>query len=129
MMDGRDPFGDDPYRGGAFRELPWGRCPRCSGGLAEHRSRRVCPDGCGSWLTAASLRGAVTFETLAACELDVGSLIGRPFPPAPCPECWRTMEVRIHGAVVFDFCGDHGVWLDRGELAGFECAFAPGDRG
>lgn len=33
------------------------------------------------------------------------------------------MEVRIKHPVVFDFCRQHGVWLDRGERLPFESAF------
>jgi len=33
------------------------------------------------------------------------------------------MEVRLHILVVFDFCFDHGLWLDRGEREMFEGAF------
>jgi hypothetical protein len=33
------------------------------------------------------------------------------------------MQVRLHVRIAFDFCFDHGLWLDRGERAAFEVAF------
>jgi len=34
-----------------------------------------------------------------------------------CPKCSREMIKRSsYGAVEFDLCQDHGVWLDKGEL-------------
>ena len=34
-----------------------------------------------------------------------------------CPVCSKEMTKRSsYGAVEFDICGDHGIWLDKGEL-------------
>lgn len=123
MSTGGDPFGDDPYRGSVYRDLGIGQCPRCGSSLSEGRRWLTCPRGCGELLPAAELPGALSIRRLNACEPDVGSLIGRPFPAARCPLCRCTMEVRVHFRVVFDFCYDHGLWLDRGERAAFEGAF------
>lgn len=125
------PFEDDPHAGDPYRGDPYragggqGRCPRCRAGLAgDLFDALVCPRGCGEWLTEANLRDRVSWSKLDACEPDVGSLIDRPFPPATCNVCARSMVVRIDGGVVFDLCVGHGVWLDRGERAQFEARFA-----
>ena len=115
------PFGDDPYRSSAYRDI--GACPRCGSSLLHGRRWLTCPRGCGELLPRENLPRALPIQRLDACEPDVSSLIGRPFPPARCPLCRRTMEVRLHLLVVFDFCSDHGLWLDRGERELFEGAF------
>jgi Zn-finger nucleic acid-binding protein len=125
MSNDSDPFGGDPYRGSVYREVSAGQCPRCDGPLMEGWRSLTCPRNCGELVPRTMLPGELSIEQLAACEPDVGSLIGRPFPPARCPLCRRKMEVRVHGGVVFDFCFDHGPWLDRGERAAFERAFIP----
>src|SRR5258708_2424488 len=104
MSDGGDPFGGDPYgadpyRGAVYRDVSEGRCPRCGGELAASWRALVCPSGCGEWLSRADLPGEVGFEQLEACEPDVGSLIGHPFPPASCVLCSLTMATRIHDGV------------------------------
>ena len=109
---------DDPYRG-----TPRDCCPRCLAPMFGDVDRLECPRGCGEWLTRHLLERHITDQELEACEPDVASLIGRPFPPAPCPMCPRTMAVRIKHRVVFDYCLEHGVWLDHGELPKFEAAF------
>jgi hypothetical protein len=35
------------------------------------------------------------------------------------------MEVRLDRTVAFDFCVDHGLWLDRGEREAFEGVLGP----
>jgi hypothetical protein len=106
-----------------YRDVSAGRCPRCSSSLIEGPHALSCPRGCGELLPRRKLPGGLSIERLDACEPDVGSLIEWPFPPARCPLCERTMEVRLHVRVAFDFCFDHGLWLDRGERAAFEVAF------
>ena len=34
----------------------------------------------------------------------------------PCPICGKHMEVDEMSGINIDYCGEHGVWLDRGEL-------------
>ncbi|MCE9584910.1 MAG: zf-TFIIB domain-containing protein [Planctomycetes bacterium] len=34
----------------------------------------------------------------------------------PCPVCKRAMRIEKKGPVEVDVCGEHGVWLDKGEL-------------
>ncbi len=110
---------DGPYRG-----MSHGSCPRCNGPLfGDLIDRLECANGCGEWLTKQMLEPHISDAELVACEPDVGSLIGRPFPPARCAMCPRTMAVRIKYRAVFDHCIDHGVWLDRGEREPFEAAF------
>lgn len=125
MSNDGDRFGDDPYRSSVYRDIGVGQCPRCDGPLREGWRALACPRGCGELVPRTMLPGELSIEQLAACEPDVGSLIGRPFPPARCPLCRCKMEVRVHAGVVFDFCFDHGPWLDRGERPAFERAFTP----
>jgi len=37
-----------------------------------------------------------------------------------CPVCAKVMEIEQHHAVHLDWCRDHGVWLDKGELEALE---------
>src|SRR5215468_4704974 len=96
MSNTSDPFGDDPYRGSVVRDLGIGRCPRCGSSLLERQRWLTCPRGCGELLPREKLPCELSIGRLDACEPDVGSLIGRPFPPARCPLCACTMEVRLH---------------------------------
>jgi hypothetical protein len=91
-----------------------------SGDLAE---RMACLAGCGEWWSKETLEGMLSWGALEASEPDVPSLIGRPFPPVPCPLCGQTMVVSVRTRVVFDHCSAHGVWLDRNERGRFACAF------
>ena len=110
---------DDPYRG-----IPENPCPRCLAPLQGDRIGRMeCPRGCGEWLAKHLLEGLVSDRELLACEDDVGSLIDRPFPPARCPTCERTMAVRLKYRLAFDHCIEHGIWLDRGERPAFDAGF------
>jgi len=86
-------------------------------------ARMACPSGCGEWFPREPLEGLLSWDVLEASEPDVPSLLGRPFPPAPCPICGHTMTVSVRTPVVFDHCGAHGVWLDRNERQRFAHAF------
>ena len=83
-----------------------------AGDLAECM---VCMTGCGEWWCKETLEGLLSWDALEASEPDVPSLLGRPFPPAPCPICGTTMVVSVRMRVVFDHCSAHGVWIDRNE--------------
>jgi Zn-finger nucleic acid-binding protein len=116
-----DRFRGDPYRTAPYRDAPgheelFRQCPRCDRVLAEYRRVYVCRRGCGVWLPIDLVRETATLADLVACEIHVGPA------PARCAQCLQMMPIRRHGGVVFDFCAEHGVWLDRGKRADFEDA-------
>ena len=86
-------------------------------------ARMACLNRCGEWFPKELLEELLPWDALEASEPDVPSLLGRPFPPVPCPMCGRTMTVSVRPRVVFDHCGEHGVWLDRNERTRFADAF------
>jgi hypothetical protein len=85
--------------------------------------RVECAGGCGEWLSRDMLERQLSWSDLAESEPDVLSLVGIPFPEIGCPVCGRTMTVLCRMRVVFDYCHDHGVWLDRREREFFDRAF------
>jgi Zn-finger nucleic acid-binding protein len=112
---------DDPYRTAPYREIR-GRdglsryCPRCDGVLTAYRRVYECGRECGVWLPVELVREMATTADLAASEIGVGPA------PAQCAQCLQVMAIRRRGGVVFDFCAEHGVWLDTGERRDFEDA-------
>ncbi len=78
---------------------------------------------CGEWWAKDALAPLLDWREVEGAEPDVLSLIGEPWPPAPCPICRREMVVSVRARVVFDHCDKHGVWLDRRERAMFDAAF------
>jgi hypothetical protein len=78
-----------------------------------------CARGCGTWI------GAGDYVVLAMLGIEgfvpvPGSWLARLFPPRKCVECGNLMAVRTERELTFDFCRDHGVWLDDGELKPFD---------
>lgn len=129
MSNDSGPFGEDPYRSAPYRERTTRRrdglsrhCPRCDSVLTTYRRVHECSRDCGVWLPIELVREMATRADLAASEVDVGPA------PAQCAQCLQMMQIRRRGGVVFDFCAEHGVWLDTGERRDFEDAFAA-DRG
>jgi Zn-finger nucleic acid-binding protein len=90
--------------------------------LTAYRRVYECGRACGVWLPIELVREMTTIADLAASKIGVGPT------PAQCAQCLEVMAIRRRGAVVFDFCAEHGVWLDTGERLDFEDAFAA-DRG
>ncbi|MEP7119560.1 MAG: zf-TFIIB domain-containing protein [Byssovorax sp.] len=106
------------------------RCPRCSAPLFAGKVGHLDALGCGGcgglWLdnvgtTAILQRYDRDAESLArlvdgnAAKREVRS----PFEPAtgPCPVCAGPLQAVDHQGVRLDFCGQHGTFFDRGELA------------
>jgi len=126
MNDDGDPGAGDPYRSPGYGGIV-ARCPRCGATLvAELGFCLVCPSSCGAWLPKASLRGILEIDRLDAFVPEDKTLLSRLFPPAACAACANIMAVRVEHEVTFDFCLDHGVWLDAGERASFEAKCAKG---
>jgi Zn-finger nucleic acid-binding protein len=46
----------------------------------------------------------------------------------PCPICGDTMEVTLDYGVHLDFCEDHGIWLDAGEMPRMLSRIRAGER-
>lgn len=101
-------------------------CPRCKKSLVVHladgEEYDLCPECGGLWLDRGEFR-------LVTREYDVykGDFKGEyvrepikdPLEYIPCVRCGKMMNrknfARISG-VIIDECGNHGVWLDFGEL-------------
>jgi Zn-finger nucleic acid-binding protein len=111
-------------------------CPRCSvamsvlavPGLAVEVDR--CGTCHGIFFDPQELETALDHATRARTEIDrerLTQLVEEERKSdhdkiryVPCPDCGQMMNRKAYGAksgVVIDWCKDHGVWLDGGELA------------
>lgn len=45
-----------------------------------------------------------------------------------CPICVQKLSVEVAYGIAFDVCGDHGIWLDRGELESIIARIRSGER-
>lgn len=131
MMSTTPTMNDHPFRSGGTGA--GGRCPRCSGdylvGISQHGTTADQCRKCGGlWFPETSFRTAVT-------DLDVQQqVLSEPSGPLPanwevtyvqCPQC-RSIMLRRNfrdttragrpSGIIVDVCGEHGVWLDRGEF-------------
>lgn len=95
-------------------------CPRCQvplqaateGGITIDR----CPDCGGAWYDRTELERRVTSggeaEAVPAFQEERVQYLR-------CPRCLTLMTRRAYqpgAGVILDYCGQHGVWVDRGEL-------------
>lgn len=121
------------------------RCIECGQELETRIHEGVeltaCPAGHGVWLDLGELKAIAMAESVPrpegerAAELAAGpSGMAAVVSEASagkraCPACGAGMrKVEYAGSsVVMDSCGEHGVWLDQGELERVE-AFAEGFR-
>jgi hypothetical protein len=106
---------DDPYR----TSQQAGTCPRCSNtteGDGEG-GRLVCIRGCGEWYPRQYLKAETWTMILSRPVMNVRT--DWPWGPAPCPTCQRVMTIGQLDIVRFDYCAEHGLWLDAGELQAF----------
>jgi Zn-finger nucleic acid-binding protein len=104
-------------------------CPRCSGELGL----RVLPQGSlveclacnGVWLEPEQLVRMTREAAVSAgpgSEGDGTQASSHPMAYLPCVRCGQLMVRRQFRwgdratRIVLDYCGDHGVWLDGGEL-------------
>ncbi|MCW2923960.1 MAG: hypothetical protein JWM98_1364 [Thermoleophilia bacterium] len=122
-------------------------CPACGSTLVpvqhEGASLDRCPNDCGLWLDRGELGHVAAAEGAdrSTAEEDAALASGRAdgvralveeaasTPRRACPVCRRPMLlVEYPGSgVPMDECGEHGTWLDAGELERIE-AFAEGMR-
>ena len=116
---------------GALSEIV---CPSCGGEQCMHERMlgsqfliHECSACAGLWLDRATFEQ--TIATSEAKSLASGSPVAwRPgtvqilsnTPRRACPVCSREMQRHHFGkrsSVILDYCSEHGVWLDAGELS------------
>jgi Zn-finger nucleic acid-binding protein len=116
----------DPYRGG----LATGICPRCNKQATSdgELQRMRCLGGCGEFYPRARLEQHVEWSFIARPprpRADGWSPVASSWPwgAAPCPVCRADMSVGFRANLRYDYCTQHGVWLDAGELSQFASLF------
>ena len=110
----------DPYRGMSMV----GTCPRC-GNPTEgdgEGARLVCVRGCGEWYPREMLKDNWPIVTKGGAKVEAQPW---PFTPAKCPMCSADMKIGYRQELRYDFCGQHGLWLDAGEVHRFAQVFTP----
>lgn len=118
---------DDPYR---FSQQT-GTCPRCQNETASdgELSRLVCVRGCGEWYSKTKLDEILAWHDLdqkpGGIGLDGQLAHATPWPwgAALCPICQSEMAIGFRAELRFDYCSQHGVWLDAGEIERFAQVF------
>lgn len=107
------------------------QCPRCQVAMrrrtvGSHRPLE-CPMCCGLFVDAPDLEQMVRDQEERVAKESAGagdrperaSLAGEPVTYLKCPVCSAIMNRVNYGrvsGVIIDWCGDHGYWLDAGEL-------------
>ena len=118
---------DDPYR---FSQQT-GTCPRCQNETTSdgEMNRLACVRGCGEWYPKETLDRILSWHNVDAKPGGIG-LDGRraaatawPWGAALCPICRAEMAVGFRDELRFDYCTQHGVWLDAGEIERFAQVF------
>lgn len=111
----------DPYRSGQ----QVGQCPRCQNPTeSDGELRLACVAGCGEWYPKESL-AEFWLQIVKPQVANLHGAVPTPWPwtPALCPVCRGEMKISQRGDVRFDWCGQHGVWLDAGEIQRFTQTF------
>ena len=117
----------DPYR---FSQQT-GTCPRCQNETASdgEMGRLACVRGCGEWYSKTVLDEMLAWHDV---EQKPGGLApdgtraratAWPWGAALCPICQAAMSVGFRAELRFDYCSQHGVWLDAGEIERFAQVF------
>jgi Zn-finger nucleic acid-binding protein len=77
----------------------------------------------GMWLDKGELLAVTESERHEPTSSWIGDLFRRTERPPvdetrvlPCPVCGKQMRIEQHHDVHIDWCKEHGVWLDNGEL-------------
>lgn len=118
---------EDPYRSGH----QVGTCPRCQNPTESdgELDRMVCVRGCGEWYARERLADVLSWDELNRDPGGIGpdgthaQATSWPWGPAQCAVCQGDMKVGFRVGVRFDFCPNHGLWLDAGEIQTFAQAF------
>ena len=102
-------------------------CPRCRVALEVHHADgeeyNICPKCGGMWLDRGEFHLLTREYDVYRKDEDKGAYLRGPVEDTvtyiPCVRCGKLMNrknfARISG-VIIDECGNHGVWLDAGEL-------------
>ena len=111
---------DDPYRSSQQS----GTCPRCQNETAGDGElhRLACRRGCGEWYPKATLDQILAWHDVDK-KPDELRPTAWPWGAALCPICRAEMSVGFRAELRFDYCSQHGVWLDRGEIERFAQIF------
>lgn len=114
-----------------------GLCPKCRIALdyVEYRDTPInpCPQCSGIWLENANFEWLTSEREVYADPSIPHQYRREPLPAqapyVPCP-CCDDFMVRINfkrmSGIMVDFCRQHGVWLDAGELEQIRCFIANG---
>jgi endogenous inhibitor of DNA gyrase (YacG/DUF329 family) len=104
-----------PYRG----ELLPGTCPRCGKpATAAGDDELRCENRCGAFLLREHFDPA-TWERLVRTKVDdVGTdseTKAFRWGGASCPRCLKEMGIGSSDDVRYEFCLEHGLWIDEAE--------------
>lgn len=118
----------DPYR----ESQRSGTCPRCQNETVSdgELDRLVCVRGCGEWYSKAKLDEILAWHQLdqqpggVALDGQRAQATAWPWGAALCPICQAEMSVGFRAELRFDYCSEHGVWLDAGEIERFAQVFS-----
>lgn len=101
-------------------------CPICEQPLHREERSTVVVDVCsehGIWLDHSELLAITEAERHAMGEFVWADIFRRPVTPPSdrgrtlmCPNCEGPMLLEFYHEVTMDWCPNHGVWLDNGEL-------------
>lgn len=102
------------------------KCPVCSLPMSHELRQGVTVDVCsahGMWLDQKELLLITEAERHEHGGFAWADLFRRPLSPPvdrarqlTCPRCAGTLKLDVYADVNIDWCEDHGVWLDNGEL-------------
>jgi uncharacterized protein YbaR (Trm112 family) len=111
----------DPYRHGQ----QVGECPRCQNPTEADgvQGRLTCVAGCGEWYPRVMLEEAWDELIKSPQNLFGAQATAWPWTPARCPSCRTELTTNQRGDLRYDYCAQHGVWLDAGEIQRFAQVF------
>ncbi len=100
-------------------------CPICNGTLSRSKIHDIEVDICaahGIWLDRSELLSISERERQKPSVPWADFFRREQRPPVDrerhldCPHCGNEMRIEWYKATFIDWCTDHGVWLDNGEL-------------
>lgn len=102
------------------------KCPVCSLPLDSELIHGVHVDVCahhGLWLDQSELLRVTEVDRHERGSFEWADIFRRPITPPVdrsrqlgCPVCGEALRLELYRDVHIDWCQDHGVWLDNGEL-------------
>lgn len=102
------------------------KCPVCSLPMAQERRQGLAIEVCaahGMWLDHTELLLITEAERYQHGTFEWADIFRRPITlPADrerrlaCPVCHEILQLDLYADVTIDWCREHGVWLDNGEL-------------